>query len=146
MPICVILKTIYGFQSSLKSAGNVYKICLNLYTFSSYILIPHFILQKIRKKSSIYKNSNTMIKEIFCGFMELYSIGGWAGCWRFDIGKIRIDQNTIISLSTTLHKSIIVWEFCCPTDIIHLRILSEINLSWLYNIACLQDFHCVHSQ
>ena len=54
-----------------------------------------------------------------------------------DIRKIRMNQNTITSLSTALHQSIIIWEFCSPTDIIHFRILTEINLLWLYNIACL---------
>ena len=46
-------------------------------------MIPHFLLQKIRRKSSIYKNSNAMIKEIFCGLIEQFSIGGWAGFWRY---------------------------------------------------------------
>ena len=45
--------------------------------------MPHFLLQKIRKKSSIYKISNAVTKEISCEFMELCSIVGWAGFWRY---------------------------------------------------------------
>ena len=34
-----------------------------------------------------------MTKEIFCGFMELYSIGGWAGCWRYWFDLYSENQN-----------------------------------------------------
>jgi len=46
-------------------------------------LVTHFILQKIRRKSVIYKNSNAVTRDRICGFMELCSTGGWAGFGRY---------------------------------------------------------------
>ena len=72
----------------------MFKRFVYIYTlFSSCFLIPHFILQKIRIKLSIYKKSNAVTKEIFCGFMELYSIGGLAGFWRYWFDLYSENQN-----------------------------------------------------